>query len=214
MTKYTKIPKQISIISDNVMKRGYVRINFKDRILSYYLRKQGVVKRIYIDMKNEKFVDIDNKCDVNIRDCGYLLATDKKFMKTGISTFWKHADKECTCKTRYIFYLSELDDFFDPRTWTAIKQCKRKVNGLWKIIPHDVPITNVNFSEDEMNETMREMYSVYGVPPKVLVKIFSIEKRPIKLRRVQQIVADLKDQYKSVKRSASLKKVDWEYFED
>lgn len=196
-----KISAQIEMISDNAMKRGYVRINFKDKIMNFYLRKQGIVRRVRIDMEKEKFIDVDNKCNINIYNCGYLLATKKLYMKKGIPTYWKKADKECTCKTRYVIYVSLLEDFFNPKEWVVIKQCERKENGIWKIVPHDVPISNIDVSNEKKKNTIKQMYSVYGVPVKVLAELFKLKER-----RIQYIVKDLKEQYKNVKKSKGLKK--------
>jgi hypothetical protein len=217
MQKYENIPRQIRNIADHAMKRCYVRYNPKDEILNFYQRrinkfiKKGIVRRIRIDRKNAKFIDVDNKCEVHIWDCGYLLATKLLYMKTGIPTYWKKADKKCTCKTRFVFYVSELDDLFDPdpAKWIVLKQCEVKKDGKWKIVPHDVPISNIVVSDEERNNTIREMYSVYGVPPKVLANMFKLSER-----WTQKLVQDLKEQYKKVKKSRGLKKVGFEYFED
>jgi hypothetical protein len=226
---YENIPSQIKLIADHSIIGCYVRYNPKDNILCYYQRavknkkgitinKSGVVRRVRVDRKNERFIDVDNKCEVHIWDCGHLLATQMFFMKTGIPTYWKPIKKSCPCKTRYIFYLTELDDLLDEKmtNWTIQKQCKvQDENGVWKIVPRNIPIllngsqSSGFYKVEQRNKIIREMYAFYGVPPKVLASMFSLS-----LRSTQTIVKDLKDEYKKVKKSAGLMKVGFEYFED
>ncbi len=203
--KYKNVPYQIKIIADNVMNHGYVRYNMKDEILNYYLRKQGIVRRIKIDFKKQIFFDVDNKCEVQIHNCGYLLATEIMYMKTGIPTYWKHADDECTCKRRYVIFVSDLEELFSPNVWTIIRQCEVRENGKWKIVPHDVPVFNIYESPKVKKNTIREMYSMYGMSVKVLADVYDLS-----LRRIQRVVQDLKEQHKKVKKSRGLRKVHWE----
>ena len=212
------VSHRILEIAENIMKRGFVRYNPKDEIMSFCLRdyrpkkgiviRGGVVRRLRLDFKNEKFIDVDNKCDVTIQNCGYLLAVKKMYLFTGIPMHWKRTDKSCTCKTRYVIHAAILDDLFDPSQWKIIRQCKIKENNIWKIVPHDIPL-NVYIPYDVKNNTIREMYSVYGVPPSVLADLFKLS-----IRRIQEIVQDLKLQYKKVKVSGNLKKVSREWHED
>jgi hypothetical protein len=227
---YENIPRQIRMIADHAIKRCYVRYNPKDQILNYFQRpiknakgitiqKSGVIRRVRIDRKNGRFMDVDNKCEVHIWDCGHLLATQMRYMRVGIPTYWKPVKKDCTCKTRYIFYVTELDDLLDEKltNWTIEKQCKLQdeKTGIWKIVPQNVPILlkGVNASNfisiEFRNNTIKEMYAFYGVPPKVLANMFGLSER-----WTQRLVKDLRKKYKKVKKSAGLKKVGFEYFED
>jgi len=200
-----KISIQIEAIADYAMKQGYVRYNPKDEIINFYLRKQGVVRRVRLDFENEKFIDVDNKCEVTVFNSGYILAMKKLFLKTGLPTYWKTADKSCLCKTRFVVYVSLLEELFDPSQWTVIKQCEtQNSDGTWKIVPHDVPL-NVDMSNRKIKNTIIQMYSVYGVPVKVLATMFRLSKR-----RIYEIVQKFKTQYDKVKKSRGLKKVGFE----
>ena len=110
--KCENIPRMIISISDNVKKRGYVRYNPKDCILNFFLRKQGVVRRLQIHFDKEKLYDVDNKCYVDERNCGYVLALKEFFYKKGIPTYWKKVKPKCECRTRYMFFIDLFSEFF------------------------------------------------------------------------------------------------------
>ncbi len=206
---YKNIPSGIRDIADYAKKQGYIRFNPKDNIINFFLRKQGVVRRVKVCFDEEKFYDVDNKCYVNERNCGYILALKEYYYRLGIPTYWKKIDKKCECKRRYVLFIDVISELFNPKEWTIVKQCEIKENGVWKIVPHDVPTLDIDMSDEKRNNTIREMFSVYGVPVIALTQMFNLKER-----RIRKIVEDLREQHRKVKISRGLKKVPLERFEN